>query len=785
MRVSLSYISHFIEIQESAEKLAGLLTMSGSEVEKIIRYPPLDSKIIIAKIEDITPNSPQDGYYHLTLSDGKKNYSVISSYPGFRKGDIIPLAKDGASLPYGKRVRKTEFAGAISEGIILSTEALGFCEEKGKPLFLRSEHLVGKPLELVARNEDTVFELEITPNRPDCLSHIGIARELQVLLGRQYIYKLQEYKPDYQDSFRIKIENLDDCPRYSCAIIRDIKVDQSPPWLLSLLSRLGIRPINNIVDITNLVMLEMGHPMHAFDLDRLNSDSITVRRAKENERIVTIDGEERPLSPDIMLIATDHPVAIAGIMGGKETEVTEDTKSVLLESAYFNPRVVRKGSKSLGLFTEASARFERGADPEATIRAIKRATELIKDISGGSFSQIFDIYPKKIPQNIVDFDPEEIPKLLGISVPEEKFVPLLEGIGFRMKRRGRTFRVEVPSFRPDVDGSADIVEEIGRLYGLEKIPNDPTISGSAILCGIEDFELTKIVAEQLTGMGFSQIITNSIGKESNYLPFLKDGSLIEIINPISEDFTVMRPSLLPEILKVVSYNLHRQNTNLKLFEIGKTFRKEQGSYIEEKRIAGALVGESIPDFWETTHREFDFFDVKGAVESLALFCNMERFHSLPRDDNVFSICADFIISGKAVGSFGLISRKIRSIFDIESPVFAFELSLSPFVESLRKKKVFKEFSRFPAIRRDVALIVDKDTSAEEILHAIGESEPLVENAYLFDHYTGKGIPSGKKNLAFRITYRSFNGTLTKEQANEVHIRLVESLCKKFNATPRM
>ena len=785
MRVSLSYISHFIEIQKPAEKLARLLTMSGSEVEKVIHYPPLDNRIIIAKIENIASNEPKNGYCHLTVSDGKRNYSVISGYPGFRKGNLVPFAKDGAYLPSGKTVRRAEFAGVVSDGMVLSTEALGFSDEKDKPLFLRSETLVGKPLESVVRNADTVFELEITPNRPDCLSHIGIARELQALLGKQYIYSLQDYEPDYEDSFRIKIDNPDDCPRYSCAIIRDVNVNQSPPWLISLLSRLGIRSINSIVDITNLVMLEMGHPMHAFDFDKLKSEGIIIRRAKENEKIITIDGEERSLSPDIMVIATEHPVAIAGIMGGNETEVSEDTKSVLLESAYFNPRVVRKGSKLLGLSTEASARFERGADPAATIRAIKRATELIKDISGGSFSQIFDSYPREISQNIIEFDPADVKKLLGISVPEEKFISLLKGIEFRMKKRGRLFSVEVPSFRPDVDGSADIVEEIGRLYGLENIPNDLSLSGDATPSSMEDFELVKMVAEHLAGMGFSQIMTNSIGKKSDYLPFLRDGSLVEITNPISEDFAFMRPSLLPEISRVVSYNLHRQNTNLKLFEIGKTFREKQNSYIEEQRVAGALVGEFIPDFWGSSHREFDFFDVKGAVESLALFCGIEDFSSLPRNDNLFSICADFLISGKAVGSFGLVSREIRSIFDIESSIFAFELSFSPFIEALKRKRTFKDFPRFPAIRRDVALIVDRAVSAEEILRTIKESEPLVENVYLFDHYIGKGIPAGKKNLAFSITYRSFDRTLTKEKANEVHLQLVERLCKKFDATPRM
>jgi len=800
MKASFSWLRDYVSIGMSASDLAEALTMAGLEVEALTdRYDYLRS-VRVAQIVDVSAHPSADKLKLCTVSIGNRTASVVCGAPNVEKGMLSALALPGTLFPNGTEVQKTSIRGQASEGMLCSEGELGIGADRSGIAELPSDKRVGMPLSEAFGLSDPVLEIDLTPNRPDCLSIIGIAREIAAIEKTKLRYPELNLPAAVDDIHRytsVTINDPEHCPRYAARLLTDITIAPSPFWLQDRLNSVGMRPINNIVDVTNYVMMETGQPLHAFDFDRLSENRIVVRTAKEGEPFTTLDEKARSLSSHMLMICDgEKPVAVGGVMGGMNSEIESSTTRVLIESACFNPASIRKTSKQLGLGTDASHRFERGVDPNGTLFALNRATQLMLDVGGGILIDgVIDAHPVKTESKTMYLNADQTNRFLGTDLTSDDMVDLLTGIEFTVQKQDdRTLATVPPSFRVDISRPVDLMEEIARLSGYNTIPTTfPAISAGTRLSSRE-LDLRDRLRQLMCGFGFTEAITYSFMNRASCDKLrLPAGdprrSLVEIVNPLTEDQTVMRTSVVPGLLEAVHRNMAQQVRSLKLFEVGKVFiGKGQEELPDEiEMLVGLWTGASRTASWYAEERNCDFYDIKGIVEGFlaGLKVSASRFTRLSPEACHYlrsGYSAEISVEDTAVGRVGEIRSEVLSDFDLKQAVFIFELNLNTLSVHVPDIYQVKAISKFPAISRDITLIVDRQIESGTILEQVRQvNEKLVENICLFSVFEGHPIPAGKKSVSLRITYRSGEETLQDETINHLHKDISDRLIKTFNA----
>jgi len=792
MKISYNWLKELIDFEASPEKVAELLTMSGSEVEAIEKKGYEISGIVAGEIKTVDPH-PQAGKLTVcTVDIGSETLAAVCGAPNVKPGLKVLFAGVGSSLVDGNTLKKTRIRGVESFGMILAEDELGISDDHTVVIELENNVKPGALLEDILPLCDYIFELEITPNRPDCLSHIGVARELKALLGGQIKYpdfNVTEIGQETSLDLTIEIDDPDGCPRYTGRLVSGIKIEPSPLWLKTRLNYLGIRPINNVVDITNYVLLETGHPLHAFDYDMLKTKKIVVRRAKSGEMFITLDDVGRELNDGHLLITDgEKAVALAGIMGGQNSEVSESTTNILMESAYFDPVIIRRGAKAVGLSTESSQRFERGTDPDMASKANNRACALIAEHAGGKVHKgMIDAYPKKYTPATIDFRPDRASSVLGKDIDKQEICKIFKGLDFKFKD-GSPMKVTQPSFRPDLTREIDLIEEIARIYGLDNIPEMYRPGGNLEIEIAPESIVKDRLRKFLVGRGFVEIFPLTLvdGQQLNKID--SDIDLVTLQNPLSEEMSVLRPNLTFSMIKTLRHNINFGNKDVKLFEIGTLYKPSSGDLADEKEtICLGISGRERPVSWRNQETFSDFYSLKAELEIIFQYFNIDlkmasKANPYFDDDCSFSL----VLQGnRNSGYFGKISSKAAKAVGLKQDCYVAELYLSPFAELALKTGYYKRLPKYPASDRDIALVVDNDVPIEDILkiiHATGGD--IVEDAFLFDIYRGKNIPEGKKSVAFRIIYRSGKRTLTDNEVDEIHGKVVNKLNKEFGAILR-
>ncbi|MBL0702310.1 MAG: phenylalanine--tRNA ligase subunit beta [Desulfosarcina sp.] len=810
MKVSLSWLKQYITVDMEISALADALTMAGLEVDNIYdRYEYLN-KVIVGCITEIRPHPNADRLRLCAVTTGDELINIVCGADNIKTGMHVPLALPGTELPGGLIIEKSVIRGEASAGMLCSATELGLAEDQKGIMELPDNLTPGENLDSALKLTDPVLEIDLTPNRPDCLSIIGVAREVAAFQNKQVQYPSN--KPIASDRLdenifdltSVTVQNTDLCPRYGAKLFKNVKIGPSPFWLKDRLISTGIRPVNNFVDITNYVMMETGQPLHAFDFDKLAEKKIVVRTAKQGEKFITLDNRERSLSSRTLMICDgEKPVAIAGVMGGLNSEVTDATTSVLLESAYFDPVCIRKTSKRLGLNTDSAHRFERGVDPAGTIKPLNRATLLIEKTGCGSAVN------GTIDKNPVPYKPlsiyvklEEINSLLGTNIKRDKIIELLKGIEFsvenkQMDEQDDLFLITPPSYRVDIKRPVDIMEEIARLYGYNKIPVTFPVVPVQAKNSSTHIAHKKQIKRLMTGLGFLECINYSFinNQSAARLNFEQDDArynMISLLNPLTEDHAVMRSSLVPGLLETLRRNIAKNVHNVKIFEIGKIFiHKGEDTLPQEKEIiAGLWTGTRHASTWHETDNPVDFYDIKGAVEALfdALKINKTasvEFTMLPDNQCVYTnpgYTAQIISENKTAGIIGEVNHHVLNNFDLSANAFLFEINLTELYKLIPETVFAEPIPRFPAVSRDITMIVDKNLESADILeNTTLMVEKLVEKLQLLAVFEGESIPPDKKSISFRITYRSAQETLKDNKINAIHKKLSDKLVTEFNA----
>ena len=800
MKASFSWLKSYVSIEMSPSDLADALTMAGLEVEALTdRYAYLDT-VIVGQIVEINRHPDADKLKVCTVNTGDCRLPVVCGAPNIEKDMLAPLALPGTLFPGGTILQTNLIRGQTSEGMLCSEGELGLGPDISGIMTLPKNVDIGEKLPNALSLSDPVLEIDLTPNRPDCLSILGIAREIAAIQKTSLKYPVIKLSPCEDDITRyasVTIEDPDHCPRYAARLLTDITVDSSPFWLQERLNSVGLRPINNIVDITNFVMMEMGQPLHAFDFDRLAENRIVVRLAMEGERFSTLDEKERSLASHILMICDgEKPVAIGGVMGGLNSEIEPSTRRVLIESACFNPASIRRTSKRLGLGTDASHRFERGVDPEGTRTALDRAAQLMAEIGGGTLMEgVIDEYPQKALLNKVRLSVSETNRFLGTDLSLSTMEDLLGSIEFSVQRDDEdTLVVVPPSFRVDVKRPVDLMEEIARLSGYNAIPTTlPSISAGTKLPS-KEMDLRDKIKQLMTGFGFTETINYSFMNKfsCDQLCLPSDDPrrrLVEILNPLTEEQTVMRTSMIPGMLGAMHRNAAQQIRNLRLFESGKIYIDKNREELPEEieMLTGLWTGARSPASWHSKETACDFYDMKGIIDGLfsALKVSVPRFAKMPNDACHYTrpgYTAEIFTEDLSVGLVGEIRTEVLSSFDLAQETYIFELDLnrlSPHIPDIYK---VKPISKFPAVSRDITIIVDQGIESGKILERVTQfKEKLVESLHLFSVFGGHPIPSGKMSVSFRITYRSVEETLQDETINRLHKEITDRLVKAFHA----
>jgi phenylalanyl-tRNA synthetase beta chain len=801
MKISLEWLKDYVEVVLPPPDLADLLTHSGLEVEALTEWKPSFQGVIVARLDSFRPLPQSDHLSLCSVHDGKRGYSVVCGAPNLKGGGKVALAMEGAMLPGGVKIGRNQFQGIVSEGMLCSEKELGLSEEGSGIMFLEPEASPGLPLHRVLPLQDWILDINITPNRSDCLCVMGIAREVAALIGKPLRFpvgKKAEIDPPADRLTSVTLDRADLCPRYVAKLILGVRIGPSPFWMRRRLEACGVRAISNIVDVTNYVMLEMGQPLHAFDFQRLEEKRIVVRTAAPGFIFTTLDGAGRKMPKDALMICDGKkPVALAGIMGGLNSEVEEDTKDILLESAYFDPMGIRRTSKQLGLSTEASIRFERGIDPNGSLRAADRAADLMAALAGGKVSRgAVDAYPQKIEPLQIPLRVSRVNQILGTSIHGEEIQTHLQNLQLQVRENGAdSFRVTAPTYRVDLTREIDLIEEVARLHGFHRIPVTLP-SGRVSPKKKTSMQIGKEKAKDLlTGFGFREVITYSFISPQVLLdlqipPDERKARGLRIRNPLSEDQAVMRTTLLPGLLHTVRSNLNRQNLDLRLFELGRVFfpKGPEDQPEEVEFLAGILCGLRDEESWAKPRAECDFFDLKGALEGLFEGMGVFGVQFLPDAQIPFlhpGKACRVNVKGEDVGILGEVNSAVGEIFDVEEKVFLFELDFQKVVSRMTERRTFTLLPRYPAVTRDLAVVVDESVAAGDILQALRkEGQGWIKEIRLFDLYRGNPVPSGRKSLAFRLVYQKEDRTLTDREVNEFHQKLVGLLAREYKGALR-
>jgi phenylalanyl-tRNA synthetase beta chain len=794
MRISFNWLNEMVETGLSPEELAEKLTMAGMEVEKIERPGEKLNNVVVGKVLSVERHPNADKLTVCRVDSGQGELQIICGAPNVRAEAKVALGLVGAVLAGGNRLRNVRIRGVESQGMICSEAELELGDDAAGIIILPEELELGQSLASALGLDDAILVIDVMPNRPDCLSTLGIAREVAAVLDKEIPTvspEIVEVDEPASQSSSVETRDFELCPRYCARILTGVKIGPSPEWLKRRIELCGARSINNIVDATNYVMMEMGQPLHAFDLEKLTEKRIVVRGASQGETIVTLDGEERRLSPHMLVIAdARRPVAIAGVMGGANTEVDEQTTSILLESAYFNPSSIRRTSRELGLSTEASYRFERGADPEAQALAATRAAELMRQLAGGEVKQGVIEAASGIPARPeVRVRYSRINLVLGTSLSDNDIGNTFSRLGVELVGKDRDALVlKPPSFRRDLSTEIDFIEEVARIYGYDRIPMPVTRAkvGTARRDPWQTFEtLSKNV---LTGLGFFEIISSDLISEQQCdliadLLFDSPVEVLRVLNPVSAEKDVLRPTLLHGVLECLARNRSQNQECLRLFEIGRIRRwSQQNQATERPSLCLGMSGLSQQPSWDSSPREVDFYDVKGVVETYLSVLGIGQIAFRPMERPLYQRGRSASVSAKGseIGHMGELSSLACRTSDLKAPAVVCELDAEALVELMDFSIHFKKLAVFPGSSRDISIIVDETVTYEEVTTILERNRPkILESMEIFDVYRGEQVGAGKKSMAFSLRYRSKHGTLTDEEVEAAHSAIKKALTEQL------
>ncbi len=814
MKVTLNWLKQYVDFNWSIAETVERLTMLGLEVEGVQKISGAFDGIVVAQVITRDKHPGADKLSLCRVNDGTGERQIVCGAQNFKAGDKVPLILPGASLPpkpgdkepftikVGK-IRGVESHGMLCshEELLLDPEAIGHKKEDGL-LILREDAKVGQPFgEYLGRSGgDVVFDIEVTPNRPDLNSLIGIAREIAAVTGnplRIPEVKGQKSEVRMESLVSVRVEDAEICPRYTARVIKGVKVGPSPDWLKNALEKVGIRSISNVVDVTNYVMLEVGQPLHAFDFHLIakgadGKPTIVVRHAAAGEKFKTLDNQERTLTNEMLLIADETKgIALAGVMGGANTEINEQTVDVLIESAYFNPTNIRRTSKHLGLRSESSYRFERGADVNICDWASQRAAQLILETAGGQLADgVVDCYPKPAPLKRVNLHYAKTKDLLGIGISHADQVSFLAKLGFGVvEQQPGECTFSVPTWRVDVKRDTDLIEEIERLNGLNNTPATPPRGALGANAFDSIYDQISEARRILTGFGLNEAQGQTLISKSE-VRNAKDEEIVALANPLSSDMDVLRPSLLPGLMHSLRHNITRKNYDVALFEIGRVFTNVNGQTKENCNVAIAITGQRAQSFWSGEERDakFDLSDMKGFAEELLEQFGVRGVAFTRRAEStaLFIESATIALGGKLpLGEIGQVSPMLAKKYDLRDAVLLAELNLDQLIARRSAGKSFRSLPQFPSSRRDVAMLVAEAVTHEAVLQTVKQAKAAnLETVELFDVFRGKNVPEGQKSLAYAFTYRAADKTLTDADVNSAHTKVVDALKGQLQATVR-
>lgn len=824
MKVTYNWLKQYVDFDWSPDEMVERLTMIGLEVEGVEKLGGEFDGIVVAQVitRDKHPNA--DKLSICRVNDGQGERQIVCGAQNFKAGDKVPLILPGASLPMkpGDKdpftIKVGKIRGVESHGMMcaadelgIDSEAIGHKKEDGL-LILREDAEVGQPFAkyLGRSGSDVVYDLETTPNRPDWNSLIGIAREISALTGNPLKLPdiaLPAASQPVEELVSIRLDDAELCPRYTARVIKGVKIGPSPDWLRSTLEKVGLRSISNVVDVTNFVMLEIGQPLHAFDYHLIakgadGKPTIVVRRATEGEKFKTLDDQEHTLSTENLLIADEQKgIALAGVMGGMNTEINDQTVDVLIESAYFKPQNVRATSKKLDLRTDSSYRFERGGDMGICDWASRRATQLILETAGGTLAEgVVDVCPKPVEHKEIMLRHTQVKAVLGVDIVAEQQIAYLQNLGLDVLtapgiapttgvRTPFTTLFRIPTYRVDLKREIDLIEEIARMYGVDKIPSTPPrgANGSHPYDAVHDqlAEARRI----LIGLGLNETQGQTLIGDAAARLVAAEEALVALDNPLSSDMNVLRPSLLPGLLDALRHNVSHKNYDVTLFEVGRVFLKNGENTKEERRIAIALTGRRSLSFWSGAERDekIDLYDLKGVLEDFLEFFGLRGFSFTRREGmtGLFLESATIQLGKLPLGEFGQVLPPLAKKYDLRDTVYVAELNLDQLLARRNTARSFKSLPQFPSSRRDIAMLVPESITHDAVLTVVRQAKPAnLESVELFDVFRGKNVPEGQKSVAYAFTYRGADKTLTDNDVNNAHEGLVKQLTTKLQAVIR-
>ncbi len=808
MKISYNWLQQFLQLDWSPEKTGELLTDLGLEVEGIELKESIKGSLQGVVVGEVLtcvkhPNADKLKVTTVNLGNGEP-VQIVCGAPNVDVGQKVPVATIGTMLydekGEGFKIKKGKIRGEESHGMICAEDELGLGASHDGIMILNEELVPGTPCAEVFKIEtDHVFEIGLTPNRADAMSHYGVARDLRAGLMQKDV-NLELISPSVSDfhvderrlKIDIEVENKELIPRYCGITITDVEVKESPEWIKNRLKAIGIAPKNNVVDITNYVLHELGQPLHAFDASKIRGNKVVVKTLEEGTKFVTLDEVERELSSEDIMIcdAEDNPLCIGGVFGGLKSGVTENTTTVFLESAYFNPVAIRKTAKRHGLNTDASFRFERGIDINQTKYALKRAALLIEVYAGGKLSSdILDFFPEKVDDFEVFLSFDSVYRLIGQEIPKETIKKILASLEIKINSVTEAgLGLVIPSYRVDVQREADIIEEILRVYGYNNIEFSHKLNASISFDDDKQVKVENTVANQLVAMGFNETMSNSLTKE-DYIELSDDlnGNFnVEMLNPLSSDLKVMRQSLLFSGLESIAYNINRKNNSLKFFEFGKTYHKFESGYEEQKHLTLFVTGNRVKDTWKLENKPSDFFYLKGAITSLLERLGLTNLKTSPAKSDVFSEGLTLSLGKTKLVDFGVVKRSILKEFSIKQEVIFADIKWDVILPLVGKKKIkVSDLPKFPAVKRDLALLLDEKVEFKELYNLAFQSErKLLKEVDLFDVYEGKNLPEGKKSYAVSFVLQDENKTLNDKQIDKIMQKLQQTFEKNVGAELR-
>ena len=798
MLISLNWLKQYIDLDGiEINEMENALTMIGQEVEKIEIAGSNLENVVTAKIIEKEMHPDSDHLTVCKVDNGKEILQIVCGASNHKAGDKVVLAQIGAKLSEDFVIKKGKIRGKESCGMLCSEVELGIGSDKDGIIILPEDAPIGVPFKDYLGINDTVFELEITPNRPDCLSHIGIARELSAYYGKELKYPETEIKSEISektsDNVKVSIEDSNLSRRYVTRILKNVTVKESPKWLKERIEAVGLRSINNIVDVSNFILMEMNHPNHVFDLDKIEGNEIKVKSAVKGDKLVTLDEQERELEDgDIVICDSKKILALGGVMGGLDSEVTDNTKNILLEVAQFNPQNVRKTSRRLTLSSDSSYRFERGIDVEDSIKVINRLANLIQEVAGGEILNGYvDVYPVPHENKVAELNFERLNRFVGKVIPREKVIEILRNLEIDVKDNGETLTLTAPSYRGDLELEQDYFEEVIRMYGFDNIENILPRVDINKNSTLDTTKLTDRVKTICASVGLKEVINYSfIPKDAlQKLKFtgVSEDKLIDISNPITEDFVTMRPTLLYSLIKNAKDNMNRNVSNIRFFEVSRTFEKAEELAKEDIKVGIILAGENDKTLWNPKPVHYDFYDLKGIVEEIFSKLKFQSFSIKRSVQTEFhpGRSADVFVGKEYIGSFGEIHPDVLENFGLnKKTVLVAEFNIELIKKYINKPFVYQGIVKYPAVPRDLAFVMNENILVGDVLKTIEKIDKKVEKVELFDIYQGIGVEPGKKSVAISILLRDDSKTLEEKEINDIIDKILAKMKKDYMAELR-